>query len=186
MEEIERRAAGFLGEVPGWIWDRESLPVPVEDIADSHCGLLVRDVEDMSAAPGCPAVGEDQTLSGLLLPSRGELWVNAEEARRWPPRRRFTIGHELGHWILHQRGQTAVFCRHGQVDVEAEAEASPERPPLDPIEAEANHFAAALLMPPALLRREYERPGRDFGRLCEAFAASGAAMGRRLHQVIRP
>ena len=78
---------------------RRSLPVPVEDIADSHFGLLVRDVDDMTAAPGCPRLDGDQTISGLLLPSRGEIWVNAEEAKQWPPRRRFTIGHELGHWV---------------------------------------------------------------------------------------
>jgi hypothetical protein len=182
VEEIERRAAELLAEIPDWIWDGESIPVPVEDIADSHLGLLVRDIEDMASAPGSPPLAADQTLSGLLLPSRGEIWVNAEEARRWPPRRRFTIGHELGHWVLHQQGQTAIFCRHGQV--EDEEETKPERPPLDPIEEEANHFAAALLMPAELIRREYERPGRDFGALCKAFGSSGAAMGRRLHQVI--
>ena len=38
----------------------------------------------------------DAGLSGLLLPAAGEIWVNAAEAREWPPRRRFTIGHELG------------------------------------------------------------------------------------------
>lgn len=51
----------------------------------------------MGTAPGAPALAHGQSLSGLLLPVRGEIWVNAEEARQWPPRRRFTIGHELGH-----------------------------------------------------------------------------------------
>ncbi|MBA2522568.1 MAG: ImmA/IrrE family metallo-endopeptidase [Solirubrobacterales bacterium] len=186
MEAIEERAGELLARVPDWIWDGESLPVPVEDIADSCCGLLVRDVEEMSAAPGCPPLGDGQSLSGLLLPSVGEIWVNADEARQWPRRRRFTIGHELGHWILHQREQTALFCRHGQVEADPAAEAAPaaERPALDPIEEEANHFAAALLMPAALIRREYERTGGAFEHLCQMFNSSGAAMGRRLHQVI--
>ena len=115
MEGVTKRAEELLAEVPDWIWDGESLPVPVEDIADSHFGLLVRDVEDMTEAPGCPSVAGDQSISGLLLPSRGEIWVNADEARQWPPRRRFTIGHELGHWVLHQDEQTSLFCRHGSV-----------------------------------------------------------------------
>ena len=51
--------------------------MPVEDIADSGFGLLVRDVEDMGAAPGAPALLDGQSLSGLLLPARGEIWVNA-------------------------------------------------------------------------------------------------------------
>jgi uncharacterized protein DUF955 len=111
MERAEERAEQVLARVPAWLWDGERLPVPVEDIADSVYGLLVRDVETMDAAPGAPALSPDQSLSGLLLPTRGEIWVNAEEARLWPPRRRFTIGHELGHWELHRDGQQSLFCR---------------------------------------------------------------------------
>ena len=184
MEEIERRAEELLAAVPDWIWDGAALPVPIEDIADSCFGLLVRDIEEMDAAPGCPELEEGQSLSGLLLPSIGEIWVNAAEARRWPLRRRFTIGHELGHWVLHQREQTALFCRHGQVGDDERAPTPSKRRELPAIEEEANHFAAALLMPASLMRREYARTGGDFARLCEIFSSSGAAMGRRLHQTI--
>lgn len=186
-ERIEQRAAELLALVPEWLWDGERLPVPVEDIADSCCGLLVRDVEEMDGAPGCPPIGEGQSLSGLLLPSRGEIWVNATEAREWPTRRRFTIGHELGHWTLHQGAQTSLFCRHGSVEApetREEKQAKAKRAPLDPIEEEANFFAAALLMPARLVRREYGRPDRTFASLCDSFSSSGAAMGRRLHHVI--
>ena len=182
MEEIERRGEQLLEQIPDWIWDGESLPVPIEDIADSWCGLYVRDVDAMDAAPGCPPLDDGQTISGLLLPSRGEIWVNADEARQWPPRRRFTIGHEVGHWQLHQTGQTSLFCRHGSIDPDEDAKA--KRPPLDPIEAEANAFAASLLMPARLVTGHYKETGGDFARLCKLFGASGAAMGRRLHAVV--
>ena len=49
---IEARAERFLARVPGYVWDGESLPVPVAEIADSFAGLLVRDVEDLRGAPG--------------------------------------------------------------------------------------------------------------------------------------
>ena len=163
--------------MPSWLWDGERLPVPVEDIADTCFGLLVRDVENMAAAPGAPVLAPGHTLSGLLLTARGEIWVNAAEGREWPPRRRFTIGHELGHWVLHRSRETAVFCRHVVVD----ADNVKARPPAS--EDEANRFAAALLMPASLLRREYARD-RAFERLCDVFDASGAAMGRRLHAVV--
>ena len=100
--ELEARADALLAEVPDWIWNGESLPVPIEEIADTHVGLLIRDVEDMTTAPGAPDLAEGQSISGLLLAGRGEIWVNADEATQWPPRRRFTIGHELGHWQLHR------------------------------------------------------------------------------------
>ena len=182
MEEIERLAQAFLDRVPGYIWDGESLPVPIEEIADSHVGLLVRDVFDLSGAPGAPRLAAGQTLSGLLLPDAGEIWVNADEARQWPPRRRFTIAHELGHWELHRNASDAVFCRSVAIDVPPpETAPSPLRPAA---EDEANAFGAAVLMPARLLRARYGRPDREFASLCRAFGASGAAMGRRLHAVI--
>ncbi|HLM08596.1 MAG TPA: ImmA/IrrE family metallo-endopeptidase [Thermoleophilaceae bacterium] len=178
--EIEARAERVLGDVPDWIWSGNTLPVPVEHIADSCFGLYVRDVDDLRRAPGVPELADAEGLSGLLLPSLGEIWVNASEAREWPGRRRFTISHELGHWCLH-RTDSAVWCRKHEVDpVEA-------RPPRPRAEAEADEFAAALLMPAQLVRRHYERlRGRDdcFEQLCRAFGASGAAMGRRLRRVI--
>ena len=47
-------------------------------------------------------------------------------------------------------------------------------------------FAAAVLMPARLVQEQYIRCERDFFRLCDRFGASGAAMGRRLHAVIKP
>jgi hypothetical protein len=182
MEAIERLAGEFLAGVPAYVWDGETLPVPIEDIADTHVGLLVRDVEDLGRAPGAPTLADGQALSGLLLPTRGEIWVNAEEGRQWPARRRFTVAHELGHWRLH-RGvvERAVFCRSGSIASESQT-----REPLPPAEDEANAFAAAVLMPARLVREQYVRCDRDFFRLCDKFGASGAAMGRRLHAVIAP
>jgi hypothetical protein len=186
-ERIGARAGEILAEVPEWVWDGNSLPVPIEDIADSCFDLLIRDVEleEMARAPGCPPLPEGASLSGLFLPEQRAIWVNAGEAREWPPRRRFTIGHELGHCVLHQDGQRALFCRHGSIDPPPPAaEPDPDRGPLDEIEQEANHFAAELLMPAELLRHHYHRTGGDFDRLCALFNSSRAAMGRRLHQVI--
>ena len=181
MDAIEELAERFLARVPAYIWDGETLPVPVEAIADSFVGLLVREVDDLRTAPGAPSLGDAQTLSGLLLPSRGEIWVNADEARQWPARRRFTIAHELGHWEMHRSGEHAVFCRAAMVEPPEVAE---ERTALPLSEEEANAFAAGVLMPGRLVREHYQRAGRDFFGLCTTFGASGAAMGRRLHAVI--
>ncbi len=193
-EELERRAEALLAEVPGYIWDGESLPVPIEEIADTHVGLLIRDVEDLATAPGAPELAPDQSLSGLLLAAEGEIWVNASEGKQWPPRRRFTIAHELGHWRLHQKpGQEALFCRKAVVSEDDGAppeqakQAKPKRKKLPPIENEANVFAAALLMPRHLMREHYERLKHQedcHRRLCKLFGASQIAMGKRLHTAI--
>jgi IrrE N-terminal-like domain len=173
MRDVEERAEQVLAAAPGYIWDGERLPVPVEDIVDSVYGLLVRDVDDMRTAPGAPALAEGQALSGLLFPSRGEIWVNAEEARQWPPRRRFTIGHELGHWVMHRTGQQALFCRRTSVDEQTV-------PPARDIEEEASAFAAALLMPQWLFVREHARCRGDVAELGRVFGTSQAATERRV------
>lgn len=183
MDAIERRAEEFLAGIPDYVWDGATLPVPIEEIADSYVGLLVREVEDLGTALGAPRLGKGQSLSGLLLPAVGEIWVNADEARHWPARRRFTIAHELGHWRLHRNAEEgAVFCRSASIL----ADAAEPREQLPPAEDEANRFAAAVLMPPRLVQEQYVRCDRDFFRLCDRFATSGAAMGRRLHTVIKP
>jgi hypothetical protein len=184
-EEIEARVERVLAAVPEYVWDGRSLPVPVEDIADTVFGLLVRDEPSLAAAPGAPSLAEGASLSGLLLPGAREIWVNAVEAAQWPGRRRFTIGHELGHWCMHRDDHVAtIYCRSSVVDPPVER---PERPVA---EHEADAFAAALLMPAELMREQHERCQREFDgperfpEMCRLFEASGAAMGRRMHQVI--
>ncbi len=206
MNQAEATASATLARVPGWIWDGETLPVPIEDIAESWFSLHIREVDDLSTAPGCPALAEGQSLSGLLLPARGEIWVNESEAREWPGRRRFTIAHELGHWRMHRTGQQSLFCRktsvaegdtaldgraRSQTAAKAAQDKPPDtavepattRPPLPPSEEEANEFAAAILMPAELIEHHYVED-RDFQRLCKLFGSSGAAMSRRLRAVI--
>jgi hypothetical protein len=180
VDLIERHAERVLAKVPGWIWDGRALPVPVETIADSHYGLLIRDVDDLSSAPGAPHA-TDAALSGLLLVASREIWVNSEEARQWPGRRRFTIGHELGHWVLHRNGLSSVFCRSASVSAGEQGEAYGGLPR---IEAEAHAFAAALLMPADLLLAANERVDGDIDALCHAFGASRAALVRRLSNVL--
>jgi hypothetical protein len=183
-EELERRADQVLARVPDWIWDGEELPVPVDDIADSCFGLLIREVEDMSQAPGAPEPAPGQAISGLLLAGPGEIWVNASEAREWPGRRRFTIGHELGHWCLHcEPGQKPLFCRKSAVKEDQDAGETQARA----IEKEANIFAAALTMPRHLMQEHYERLKDEpdcHAQMCRLFNSSKAAMGRRLHTAI--
>ena len=186
MDSVEPRARAILETVPGYVWDGDTLPVPIEDIADSCFGLQVLDVVDMTQAPECPPLGADESLSGLLRPGAKEIWCNASECIQWPTRRRFTIAHELGHWVLHRAGQHSLFCRKAMVtpeDTDFE-KARAERPPLPLIEQEANAFAAELLIPAHLLEHHYRNTTREFDELCTMFGSSGAAMSRRLRAVI--
>ena len=115
IEWVEQRASGILERIPDYIWNGEELPIPVEKIVSNSFGLLIREVEDLTTAPGLE--GERPTnVSGLLLTGPGEIWVNAAEARQWEGRKRFTICHELGHYVIHQDDvEATVFCRKIEV-----------------------------------------------------------------------
>jgi len=197
---VEAAAERELARVPDWLWDGVDAPVPVEAIADSHFGLLVDEGTDLAALAALSGGdgGPGGTVSGLLLPDRKEIWVDAGEAARAPGRRRFTIAHEIGHWVLHCLHGAAgtgrpVHCRAAEVREGGAADrAEADRPPLapgprvrparsyPPSELEANGFAAALLMPPALVVREHERLKGDCPALACAFGVSRLAMERRL------
>ena len=102
----------------------EEIPVSVESIAEDLLGLAVDAVHDLEC-------------SGMLLSSERRILVNAAEPEE---RRRFTIAHELGHWICQCLEGTVkpVYCRADEIGVDPEAKK---------LEREANIFAANLLMP---------------------------------------
>jgi Zn-dependent peptidase ImmA (M78 family) len=115
------------------------IPVQVESIAEDLLGLRI----ERSAEIDC---------SGMLVPAERRIVLNAAEAPRdeRPLRRyRFTIAHELGHWICHVLGRPdpqPTYCR--AVDLTEAADRSLER--------EANVFAAELLMPEPAVRVVWE------------------------------
>lgn len=78
--------------------------------------------------------------SGMLLPAERRIFVNADEP---DTRQRFTIAHELGHWVCQCLEGTVepMYCRADEVDESARA-----------LEREANVFAAELLMPEEAVR----------------------------------
>jgi hypothetical protein len=178
-------ASRELERVPSWLWDGASAPVPVEALADSHYGLLVEEASDLRARAG---LNESAHLSGLLLPAEKLILVDRDEAARAPGRRRFTITHELGHWVLHcsAASRAPVYCRDTTVR-ESDPAATPS--PADPAtqldystsELEANQFAAALLMPRDLLLAEPRPSSTDEEYdLAASLGVSREALLRRL------
>jgi hypothetical protein len=143
-------------------------PVDVEQLCESLCCLRIRTTDDLGSVPGAP---DGVALSGMLLPARKEVWVSEHEP--WE-RRRFSIAHEVGHYLLHVGDiSDGVFCRAADLRPDPE---SPERLR----EREANRFAAELLMPEQLVAREVGRHGPDPVALAPLFAVSDLAMGFRL------
>ncbi|MGE0539191.1 MAG: ImmA/IrrE family metallo-endopeptidase [Dehalococcoidia bacterium] len=74
----------------------------------------------------------------LLRREDGQIWVNADESRRG---QRFSIGHEIGHFLLHP--DTSVFSEHADPET---LDYAPD--PQKTLEAEADYFSSVLLVPP--------------------------------------
>ena len=143
-------------------------PVDVVELAESLCRLRVHFADDLGAVAGAPA---GAALSGMLLPARQEVWVSEHEP--WA-RRRFSIAHEVGHFLLHANQSPAgVFCR--VTDLRPKPD-SPERLR----EREANRFAAELLMPEQMVADAVGAQGADPIALASVFQVSDLAMGWRL------
>lgn len=108
--------------------DKAFLPVPVEDIAIHNGIQVVRSAASWSE-------------SGFLLRSDGVAIIGIN-GRNSSKRQRFTIAHELGHWLLHEGrplivDQSVMINKRDGVSSQA----------TDREEIEANQFAAGLLMP---------------------------------------
>jgi hypothetical protein len=142
------------------------LPVPVESIAEDLLGLHVHESWEIDC-------------SGMLLPAQRKIVLNARErviGRNDPPLRRFrfTVAHEIGHWVCHcleGRAETLEpsYCR--PVDLTLASDRKLER--------EANVFAAELLMPEPAVRATWAESGAI--EACAArFDVSPTAMHWRL------
>ena len=99
--------------------------------------------------------------------------------RRSPQRRRFSLAHELGHWLIptHRPDAGQRFeCQLDDLHCVDQKDQNRRRR----IEAEANRFASALLMPPRRVRSQMGRaPGlQDIIDLAGQFAVSKEAMAR--------
>lgn len=142
-------------------------PVPVEQVA-THLGIKIEETD---------LVGED--CSGVLVRhgNRAIIGVNKTHPLN---RRRFSIAHEIGHFVLHE-GDTYIDngYRVQFRDLESGSGTKGE-------EMDANAFAAALLMPAEWVKDAFYQQPFDLTEdgvlrmLAQKFQVSTQAMSYRL------
>lgn len=144
------------------------------------------DVEKIAKSLGLKVVrgnlGPD--VSGLLVrtPQASHICVADGDG---PTRQRFTIAHEIGHYVLKHQFEAGshVHVDHGNYISQRGIRASQG---VDRKEIEANQFAACLLMPKFLVAREVARFEKaslfdsQVVALAETFKVSEQAMTIRL------
>lgn len=117
-------------------------PVDVEKICETH-GLSVirKDVE---------------SISGFIVRNDGKAVIGVNSSNV-PARQRFTIAHELGHYLLHTPSTDDIHVDSG-FEVRFRDELSSQG--TDKSEQEANFFAAELLMPQKFLEADLRNIGK--------------------------
>jgi Zn-dependent peptidase ImmA (M78 family) len=158
--EIEERAESILRD-----HGAEGLAIDPVNIANS-LGLKVYNAK----------FGE-RGIAGMLSTRRdgANIYIEADDLAA---RKRFTVAHELGHFILHLQGHEGEFIDdedNFRAVHEIESDWTEERR----MEWEANVFAAALLMPAHAIRERWKEI-RDLGGMASWFQVSRQAMAIRL------
>ena len=152
--------------------DTGTFRVPVAiDVVAYRLGLTVEEA----------ALGDG--VSGVLVveKERGAIGYNANHAA---VRQRFTIAHEIAHYLLHvkQNRQSQLFIdRYVAYRSDAESSSGNDRD-----EVAANRLGAALLMPESLVREQIRKQALDLDDdeavtlLAKQFQVSSIAMTHRL------
>jgi Zn-dependent peptidase ImmA (M78 family) len=141
------------------------------------------DVKGLAESKGALVVeepNEDET-SGFLFQAAGSPPIIGVNANHHPNRKRFTVGHELAHLLLHTK--TGVHVDRAVLKMrDARAKEG-----TDEEEIEANKFAAELLMPESFLRADIAELGqiyaddeRAISELARRYGVSAQAMAIRL------
>ncbi len=163
-KQAKQTALELLGEFGS------TIPVDVETIARAK-GIDVR------------LEGLEDEISGMLIMRGGQVIIGVN-AHHHPNRRRFTIAHELGHFLLH-REDARFFIDAAPVFFRSDAATKATRDQ----EIAANTFAAELLMPEATLRAVMHEDLIDvfddiaIRRLADRFGVSTQALLIRLSQL---
>ncbi|AND41440.1 ImmA/IrrE family metallo-endopeptidase [Cytobacillus oceanisediminis] len=167
-KKIEQKANELLK-----MFNIDEVPIPLDKIAE---GLKISIQEEKL----------EGDLSGVLIRDSDKTVIGVN-SKHLPNRQRFTIAHEIGHFILHE-GNPIHIDRTFRVnfrDKNSSLANSIE-------EIEANAFAAALLMPEKKLKQFYNKKlkeGIDFEHsdeldsIAETFQVSKQALMIRLFKL---
>lgn len=117
-----------------------------------------------------PLKGED---SGCLYKdNKSQEWIMLVNSLHHPNRQRFTIAHEIAHYLMHSKQldffKDEVFFRNGESNI---------------IEIEANRFAAELLMPSEAFSIFIKQKSTLVADIANYFGVSAMAVRIRAQQL---
>lgn len=155
-QHIEWNAQKLLAEYGGRFGEIVVPPIPVEEILERHLKLTL-EFDNLEVRLRHPDI-----LGALWVPERLVAIDESIEPTEHPNKEgrfRYTVGHEIGHWVQHRHyfseipdqgllfpeaaPEAAVICRSSQSK--------------DPMERQADYFSAYLLMPKDMVYSAWEK-----------------------------
>lgn len=115
-------------------------------------------------------IWDTSNISGFLDIENSTIYINASDSFQ---RRMFTLAHEIGHFLLHRDILAREPGKYELVYRSQQIEGIP-----DPIEQQANCFAAHLLVPKTMLDKYYHQASVD--QLSTIFWVSKQVIGYRI------
>lgn len=125
----------------------------------------------------------DDEISGMIYTKNGRAIIGINSSHH-PNRQRFTLAHECGHYILHN--DILMGFVHVDKKYPALLRSSQSAQGINPIEIEANQFAAELLVPEKILINELPSSSFDLenddlvASIAKRFKVSTQMMSYRL------
>ena len=123
----------------------DTLPVPIEDIIEFDLRLDIIPV---------PNLHKNHDIDGALSQDFTQIYVDDYAFENWPTRHRFTLAHEIGHYVLHR-----TDLENGEIETfedwltYAKAVAGIG----NWFETQAHSFAGYLLMPSHHLEAQFNK-----------------------------
>lgn len=156
--------ANRLSDMLNKVLGRERFPVAVEALALEYSRQCFAD-SPIDKIHGDHLDGFEGLLKANKARTKWLILFNS--AVRSEGRKRFTIAHEFGHYLLHRHLQSEFACGDA---IEAGGAS------VQDIEAEANKFASTLLMPFDDLRRQVEGQSISFDLLAHCADRYGVSL----------
>jgi len=138
---------------------------------DCYRGINPVEVANLMGLGVYNAEFEDPTVAGALI-QEGEDFRILVKASDNIERKRFTVAHELGHFVLHRNLINSEFVDNQETLLRSEQGEGAE---FERIEYQANFFAASLLMPKVEVKKLLS-DGMSIEDTASLFGVSPAAM----------
>ncbi len=135
--DVQKKAEAFLDQYH----PTREIPVPIEEIIDNSIGLHIFPFPNLYR--------KFEKNNGFLSKDRMTIYVDEYQYLNYPYKYRFTLAHEIGHYVLHQQIYEEIPCTTLEEYIHWRSALSAQE--VNWLETHAYWFAGCVLLPSSRL-----------------------------------